>query len=235
MVQKIAQHLRHPATFTRRVVCDLSMLAWLFLGLTACSSADETVLARVSTKKAVVWVGEFVSEDAKEVHLFDFKSNQNVTVSKTDVLRVEKPITLDDAARYAGLSAVMGHKVSQLATREKTVGKVAKVTTQVVYLTLGSASGLSVGQKLTVYRPEGDVIDPDTGAILATERPRIAEIEAVEVNEKVSKAKLIGSLEVKLEIGDEVDRRGASWWWRCARSRTAMVQRTRWESVWRKN
>ena len=185
------------------------MVAGLLGGLASRSSAEEAMLARVSTRQAVVWVGELVSEDAKQVSLFDFKSNQNVTVSKTDVLRVEKPISLDDAARYAGLPAVMGHKVSQLATRDKTVGKVAKVTTQVVYLTLGSASGLSVGQKLTVYRKAGDVVDPDTGAILATERPRIAEIEVVEVHEKVSKAKIIGSLEVQLTIGDEVEPQGS--------------------------
>ena len=139
------------------------MVAGLLGGLASRSSAEEAMLARVSTRQAVVWVGELVSEDAKQVSLFDFKSNQNVTVSKTDVLRVEKPISLDDAARYAGLPAVMGHKVSQLATRDKTVGKVAKVTTQVVYLTLGSASGLSVGQKLTVYRKRRSGHGSDSG------------------------------------------------------------------------
>ncbi len=191
---------------THNGVCTL-LFASLFL-LTISDSilrSDDSVLARVSTKKSGVLVGEFVTEDAKQVTVFDFHANQNVTVGKTDVIRIEKPITLDDAAKYAGLAAVMGRQVSLLSRKEKPVGKVAKVTPQVIYLTLGRMSGLSVGQKLTVYRKEGDVVDPDTGEILATERPKIAEVEVTEVNEKVSKGKVLGSLEVKLEIGDEVE------------------------------
>ena len=206
---KSPQLLRCPVTVPRMVIFTLSLCAVWLGGLTAHLSAEEKVLARVSTRSAGVLVGVFTSEDVKQVSLFDFQTDQNVTVPKSDVIRVEKPISLDDAAKYAGLPAVMGYQVKQLATREKLVGKVAKVTPQVVYLTLGHASGLSVGQKLTVYRKAGDVVDPDTGVVLATERPRIAEIETVEVSEKVSKAKLVGVLEVQLEVGDEVEPQAA--------------------------
>ena len=168
---------------------------------------EELPLVRVMTKSGSL-VGELQNEDAKSVQIFDFQSNRSVSLDKTSVTRIENPITLDNAAGYVGLPAVMGRKISLLSERQAPAGKIAKVSPQVVYLTLGESSGVAVGQKVSVFRGEGDIVDPDTGEVLASERARIAELEISEVNQKVSKARLIGDLEIKLEVGDEVEPQG---------------------------
>ena len=171
------------------------------------AAAEELPLVRVTTKSGSL-VGELQNEDEKTVQLFDFQSNRGVSIDKTSVTRIENPITLDDAARHVGLPAVMGRKISILSERQAPAGKIAKVSPQVVYLTLGESSGVAVGQKVSVFRGEGDIVDPDTGEVLASERARIAELEISEVNKNVSKARLIGDLEVRLEVGDEVEPQG---------------------------
>ncbi len=170
--------------------------------------SEDLPIVRVSTKSGS-HVGELQKEDEKTVQLFDFESNRSMSLSKSAVTRMENPITLDDAARYVGLPAVMGRKISTLSERKVPAGKIAKVAPQAVYLTLGESSGVSVGQKVSVFRGEGDILDPDTGEVLASERARIAELEISEVNEKICKAKLIGDLEIKLEVGDEVEPQGS--------------------------
>lgn len=185
------------------------ILCILFMAGPTCHSAppEELPLVRVTTKSGSL-VGELQNEDEKSVLLFDFHSNRSVSLDKSSVSRIENPITLDDAARLVGLPAVMGRKISLLSERQAPVGKIAKVSPQVIYLTLGESSGVAVGQKVSVFRGEGDILDPDTGKVLASERARIAELEISEVNQNVSKARLIGDLEIKLEVGDEVEPKG---------------------------
>ncbi|HVA45031.1 MAG TPA: FlgO family outer membrane protein [Pirellulales bacterium] len=74
-----------------------------------------------------------------------------------------------------------------------------------IYLTIGTKAGAEKGQKLTVYRDEGEVKDPDSGEVLERQRAKIAQLEITEAREKFSKAKLLGNLEVQLRIGDEVE------------------------------
>lgn len=169
------------------------------------AKADDSILVRVQAKNGGPYVGELISDGADSIEVFDLVLNKSVTIPKTSVIRTENPIDLDAAVRYAGYAAVMSRKISVLASKPTPKGKIARVSPQVVYLTLGAPTGIRVGQKVSVFRGEGDIVDPDTGKVLASERPKIAELEVTEVNESVSKAKLIGDLEVKLEIGDEVE------------------------------
>ena len=192
-----------------RIPMACLILCITLLASAACHSAppEELPLVRVTTKSGSL-VGELQNEDPKTVQVFDFQSNRSVSLDKTSVTRIENPITLDNAAGYVGLPAVMGRKISILSERQAPAGKIAKVSPQVVYLTLGESSGVAVGQKVSVFRGEGHIVDPDTGEVLASERARIAELEISEVNQKVSKARLIGDLEIKLEVGDEVEPQG---------------------------
>jgi TolB-like protein len=112
---------------------------------------------------------------------------------------------LNQAAKVAGLAAVSGWKIAEMASLKMPVGKVARVTPQVVYVTLGEKVGAKIGHKLMVFRNKGEIKDPDTGAVLAIERPRIAELKIIEVNAAYSKAKITSSMEVALEVGDEVE------------------------------
>lgn len=188
------------------LLCSVSLLMLSSEANASHSVFDEDpTLVRVQTKSGGPYVGELIQETPEIVEVFDFESNKAVSIQKGSITRVENPISLEDAVRYAGVVPVVGRKISQLSTRAPVKGKVAKLSTQVVYLTLGESSGVTVGQKVQVYRNEGDIVDPDTGKVLATERPKIAELEVTEVNDTVSKAKLIGELEVKLQVGDEVE------------------------------
>lgn len=175
----------------------------------ACHSAppEDLPLVRVSTSSGS-FVGELQNEDEKTVQLFDIASDRSVSISKTSVTGIENPISLDDAAGYVGLPAVMGRRIRLLSERPVLTGKIARVGIQIVYLTLGETSGVTVGQKVSVFRGEEDILDPDTGKVLATERAKIAELVITEIKENVSKARLAGDLEVKLEIGDLVEPQG---------------------------
>ena len=135
----------------------------------ACHSAppEELPLVRVSTNSGS-YVGELQNEDEKAVQLFDLESNRSVSISKTSVNGIENPISLDDAAGYVGLPAVMGRKISLLSQRPVRTGKIARIGIQIVYLTLGESSGVTVGQKVLVFRGEEDILDPDTGKVLAS-------------------------------------------------------------------
>lgn len=200
---------RHHLAITRAAVFLLLATILSTTSAVALAQTEEPSIVRVSAKSGGPFVGELIADNDNAIELFDFQTNRSVTVKKSAVTRIENPITLDDAARYAGLPAVMGRKISLLSSRQAPSGKIAKVGPQVVYLTLGESSGLVAGQKVTVFRGEGDIVDPDTGKVLASERPKIAELEVTEVNESVSKARLSGDLEVKLEVGDEVEPQGS--------------------------
>ena len=192
---------------TKITVCQLLVVAasLVWFADSVQGQVEEPPIVRVSVKGNGSILGELIKEDEESIEVFDFQTNRSVSVAKSNVIRTENPVTLDDAARYAGLPAVMGRKISQLASRKMPVGKIAKISPQIVYTTLGISSGIKKGQHILVFRGEGDIVDPDTGNVLASERPRIAELEVTEINENISKAKMIGDFEVKLEVGDEVE------------------------------
>lgn len=200
--------ISHSLRWSSRTICcgvchlPVAIAIWLFpLTLVA----QDPQLIRVVTKSGSTVVGDLVKDDTKSVEVFDLKTATVRTIAKGDVLRVEDSLSHDDAARYVGLNVYLAHRISMLASKKTPVGHIAKVTNQVMYLTLGQSTGVKEGQNITVYRGEGDIVDPQTGKVLASERARIAELVITEVHENVSKAKLIGELEVKLEVGDEVE------------------------------
>jgi TolB-like protein len=171
--------------------------------------ADDTpvVFVRVSQSGSRPIVGIVVNDDASQITVRDLKTGEVVSIRKAASLTIKKPLDINEAARYAGLSTVVGWKMKQLAERKPTVGKIATVTPQAIYITLGESAGLKVGQKLTVYRNDGNILHPDTGEVLGSRRSKIAHLEVIEVDSSLSKTRLIvaDGLDVKLEIGYEVE------------------------------
>lgn len=202
-------------TSKRRSPGNGMRLARLCLGLAAVTMAisgsvlhaakSDPVLVRVFTKSARSHVGILLREDENEIVLKDLETGQELSIAKREALKITKPLTLDDAASASGIATVAGWKIGLLAAREKPMGKIARVTPQVIYVTLGDEDGTRVGQKLVVFRNKGEIKDPDTGAVLAVERPKMAELEVIETAAGYSKAKMTGDLEVALEVGDEVE------------------------------
>jgi len=214
----IKQEVAMPS-FSRRAVSPgaVSLLAFRLLALSVALAftsslqnvhAAEPPLIRVTTKSAKSHVGTLVKDESGRITLNDVKTGKEISIPREEVLRVTNPISLDEAARIEGLATITSWKISNMASQEAPVGKVARVTAQVVYITLGEKSGVKMGQKLDVFRNNGEIIDPDTGAVLAIERPRIAALEIVEVNSAFSKAKITNELEVTLQVGDEVEPNG---------------------------
>ena len=162
-------------------------------------------LLRVTTLSQKVYVGQVIENGKSTVRFLDLVSNEPVEIEKSDVKEVLNPLPFDDAAKSIGLPRLLSWKIGLLAKRMNNTGKVAKLTAQVVYVTLGTSSGARVGTLFSVFRNEGEIKDPVTGAVLGIERPTISTLEVTEVEENFSKAKITSNLEIPIQVGDEVE------------------------------
>jgi len=116
----------------------------------------------------------------------------------------------------SSLGSVTAWKVARLSHPKPTIGKIAKTVDGIIYLTLGAKNGVIQGQKLNVYRNQGDIVDPDTRKVIASERPRIAQLEVIEVQDTYSKSKLLGSNEVRFRPAMKSRRSRCEWRSRCS-------------------
>lgn len=190
----------------RASICLLiSLCTFLSTNFLREASAEDPVLVRVQTRSTVK-VGELVESADDVVTFLDLETRRSMTIPKDEIVKFTKPATIEEASIVAGLPSVTAWKIGKLVTRERPVGKVAKVTPQAVYLTLGQESGLSADTELSVYRLKSEIKDPDTGEVIAIERPRIAKLKVIEAADKYSKATIQGELEVELQVGDEVEK-----------------------------
>ncbi|HJP19642.1 MAG TPA: CsgG/HfaB family protein [Nitrospinota bacterium] len=67
-------------------------------------------------------------------------------------------------------------------------GKIIKVTEDVIYTNIGERNGVSVGDLFNVYSRGEELIDPDTGENLGSEKTKVGSIKINSVKEKFSKA-----------------------------------------------
>ena len=165
------------------------------------AQAPTLVLVTESTKPRV---GELLRETGLDVEFRDIKDGSTVRTSKATLKRFEKGISDEMAVRFAGLPAVVAWNVAQQAQKDQPVGKVASVSQNVVYITLGESSGVRAGSELQVYRKSREIRDPDTQKVIAVERPKVGSLQITEVQADFSKAKVTSDLELELQIGDEV-------------------------------
>jgi len=174
----------------------------MFANLSA--AQNDQKLLKVTLKDQSKFVGYSITAGKDKIDFFNLKANQSLEFERTSVEHAV-PVTFDEAVKVAGLPSMFGWKIQGLAKQMSQPGKVAKVNSQLVYVTLGSRQGMRKSAKLTVFRNEGEIVDPDTGKVLAVERPKIAELEVVEVSDSYSKAKITGDLEAKIKVGDEIE------------------------------
>ncbi len=189
-----------------RCVLYCAFFAIAVAAITALGSEQPVMptLGRVHTKTGKSYVGEVLKNSDTAITLRLLDTGKRAEYKKAGLAKVEAAISEGEAARYVGLPQVLAWKVAALARRVPAVGKVAKVNPNFVYLTLGVDSGLAVGQELDVFRNSGDVIDPDTKAVLASDRQKIAKAQVTEVGKNYSKARMLGDIESELKVGDEV-------------------------------
>ena len=183
------------------VLAALSVVSWVDRAV----AAESPQLSLVVTRTGSNFVAEVLSDTPAEIKVLDISTGVERTIAKSDVKEVRSPLPDAVAISQSDLSAVMAWKASHLAGGTPTLGKVAKITDNVIYLTLGRKNGIAKGQTMNVFRDAGEIVDPGTKKVIARERPHIAQLEVIEVQDAFSKAKLIGDLEVKLQVGDEVE------------------------------
>jgi len=73
-----------------------------------------------------------------------------------------------------------------------------------VFVNSGENTGIISGTKLSILKEGEALIDPDTGLDLGSDTTEIARIEITEVQEKFSKAKILGTPSGTIEKGDIV-------------------------------
>ncbi|MFC1594451.1 CsgG/HfaB family protein [Candidatus Omnitrophota bacterium] len=81
-------------------------------------------------------------------------------------------------------------------------GRVVLVKDGLVYINAGENASLSSRQTFTVYREGEALVDPETGIELGKENTKIGDIKVVEVQEKFSKAELLGQCSMDIAKGD---------------------------------
>jgi curli biogenesis system outer membrane secretion channel CsgG len=92
-------------------------------------------------------------------------------------------IAIDRAVEY----------ISQRIANYPWQGRVVTVKDGLVYVNAGSDAGIKSGDHFTVYRKGEDLIDPETGVELGSEKTKIGDIIISEVQPKFSKAKVLSS------------------------------------------
>ena len=149
-------------------------------------------------------VGELGRENDQHIEVYDLKTSQSQTFAKADLRTINKDIGEQSVIDAVGLANYMAWRIKQVLPLAAT-GKIAQIDGPVIFLTLGKSIGLEAGKELTVYRGGTEIKDPDTGKLLGKQRRKVARLQAIEVQDNLTKARLLGDLETRLEIGDEVE------------------------------
>ena len=194
----------------RLFVVACAVVAFALLAAAAFADKPPT-LVKVRLQGGRSVVGELIEQSPERLKIRELKSGKETSFAQDDLLKVDRDLADNDAIASAGLPAFVAWKLSREQVGPAS-GKIADVKPTAIYLTIGTKAGVEKGQKLSVYRDEGEVKDPDSGEVLERQRAKIAELEITEAREKFSKAKLLGNLEVQLRVGDEVetDQKGAA-------------------------
>jgi hypothetical protein len=67
-------------------------------------------------------------------------------------------------------------------------GKIIKASGDSVFTNIGQRNGVSQGDTFTVYSPGEEMIDPDTGENLGSDKTEVGKLKITSVKEKFSKA-----------------------------------------------
>jgi serine/threonine protein kinase/TolB-like protein len=149
-------------------------------------------------------VGELGRENDRHIEVIDLKSDQAQIFAKSELRTINKDVAEQTVIDTVGLPNYVAWRVKQLLPVAAS-GKIAQVDGAIIFVTLGRAVGLAPGNELAVFRGGAEIKDPDTGKSLGTQRRKIARLEALEVQENLTKAKLLGDLETQLAVGDLVE------------------------------
>lgn len=168
-------------------------------------AATKLRLMKITTKTARVIVGVIVEQMDQTIKLRDMKTDRVETYNRSDLKTVIEDPSDQEVVTVVKPGALFAWRISQSMPRTLISGKVAAIDNAIFYVSLGSNFGIRVDEELTVYRGEQEIKDPATGAVLGKQRRKVAKLKVIEVNEKLSKAKLLDDLEVEIRVGDAIE------------------------------
>lgn len=154
----------------RRVAVWVFCVSYL-AGLSAL--ADEPPpLVKIRLQGGRAIVGELIERSRTGLKLRELKTGKEAEYANDALLKVERNLADSDAITSAGLPAFVAWKLSQ--HQSSAAGKIADIKPTAIYVTIGTKAGIRKGQKLFVYRDEGEIKDPDTGEVLERQRAKLA-------------------------------------------------------------
>lgn len=168
------------------------------------SGAEPALPAKIVARDGRVFVAELIEETPEQIKIVDIKTGTPVTLLSDSIVRLKRGIGEQEAINWTGLAPYLAWRVKQ-AQEVTPTGQIVTVTPTAVYVNLGERDGLEKGDKLKVYREGEKLTDPETGEVLGVIRSLVADLEVVEVQEKLSKAKRTTDIETELERGNAVE------------------------------
>lgn len=167
--------------------------------------SDAPVLVGIVTVDRESITGELVSESGTQLELADLVTGEPQTFEKARLTSVRRGLSEREAMLRVELPRFLAWKIRRSLPLGTSAGKVAAIDGAIAYVALGEEHGARAGDELIVYRGSGQIVDPDTGAVLGSQQRRIARLTIAETQERFSKARLLGDLEVQLQVGDQVE------------------------------
>ncbi len=157
-------------------------------------SAIDARMFSVNTGE-IVWA-DSASEQESNFNLEIFGTGGGVKEDERLFDKVLRPVVKKLA------QSIMKKDYATSVSSSPKIGKVASISGNTIYINLGTAQDVKVGDTFGVYKVIKEIKDPDTGEVLGKEEQKVGEIKIIQVKgEKLSEAQLISG---KAEAGDVV-------------------------------
>lgn len=176
-----------------------------------CSMADaaptQPEFVRIITQNNTTLVGELVKDNERQIEYVDYDAGETKVVAKSFTRSVQKQISESEVIRRVGLPKYVARRIQRVLPTKPASGKIASIDGSLLFVTLGKEQGIVPGQVLEVLREDGEIRDPDTGAVLGKKRRKLADLEVISIEDRFCKARLSGESEAKLLEGDIIEQR----------------------------
>lgn len=162
-------------------------------------------LVKVVIRPIRTVIGVVQEVEATRLTLFDLKNQRNEDVIKSEIRDLIVSPSDQEMIPTLSPAQILGFRISNVVPRSVKSGKIAAIDGSSVYITLGASDAIQIGDEFIVYRGETEIKDPETGEVLGKQSRKIGHVAISEIKERLAKAKLIGDLEIELQVGDRVE------------------------------
>ena len=191
-----------------RATCWFLVLTVIVATAASAGENRSPVLVRMlvrNTRSVSPEAGVLIADRPSELVVLDLRTGRERTFPKSQIRSLINPATEQDVAAVTGIAPLVAWFVAESLPSRPKSGQIASVDGAVAYINRGSNVGIKEGERFDVFRGDGkEIVDPETGEVLGTTQKRIAQVEVVELREKLSKVRIAGDLEVELAVRDVV-------------------------------